>query len=237
MAFTGGGRNLTIEACEIIRSQNDGLRLFNGHRGVLVRNTLIHQHVTINNADHCDVAQSAHNDRDGNNDDVVIEYNRFLGVTSPKRTQGLLFRSGWLYGTGANPIPGVTPDIVPHPEDYPVYAWKRWRIRHNYIEVDHTHGLFLCGHVDLECHGNLIRNITNVSSNSDKPGITLHGSNSGRCWNNVQAKPTVWRTTDTDFPGQTGDFSQWQITHLSSFADATVPVGWTMPTAGRYALD
>jgi hypothetical protein len=238
IALTGGGTNVVIEACEVVRWQNDGLRLWNGFRGALVRNNLFEDPRPNTGPDHADVFQMAQNDAGGFHEDVTIEDNIFKGTNLIRRTQGLLHRSGWLYGTGLNPIPGVTPTIIPHPADYASGgSWKRFRIRRNYIEVNHTHGIYLSGHTNVECNGNLLRTITNVGSDDGlKPGITLEGSNAGRVWNNVQAKSFIFVTPAGQFPGRTSDFSEFGVTFLASFADATVPVGWVMPTAGRGAL-
>jgi hypothetical protein len=236
--FTTGGVNNVIEANEITRWQNDGLRLYEGHRGMLIRNNYFHGAIVNNDSDHSDIMQAAQNTRDGYHEDVVIEYNLCYGVIeSFKRTQGFLFRPQWIAGPGDNPTVGVTPSIPAHPEDYPDYAWKRWRIRHNYIENQHAHGIFVCGHVDIQVHGNLLRNLMNTTDRSRHIGITLQGPNSGRIWNNVQRRDAIDVRAGTPWPGNISDFSEFSVTFLSSHTDPTVPAGWSMPNAGRFVLD
>jgi hypothetical protein len=127
------------------------------------------------------------------------------------------------------------------PNDYPALAWTNFIIRGNLIELDHANGIFLSGHKDLQCYGNLLKAKTSgqfTGNNGSTAGISLHFRNDQNCraYNNVQARASIFTSADPTYLGRVSDFVQWGVTHLSSFVDTTVPMGWVNPKVGRYVL-
>jgi hypothetical protein len=75
--------------------------------------------------------------------------------------------------------------------------------------------------------------MTNTTDRSRQSSFSVQDFNSGRVYNNVQRRDQINLQTNTPYPGQLSDFSQWQVTMGTNTA---WPTGWVMPQAGRFVL-